>query len=316
METNSVAQADVAKFNILDWETEFNRVPQEPDWLVPGVLIRGANASLVAAAGQGKSLLALDIAAALASGRPVLGQPARTTMEVLYLDMENSAEDVITRLRDMQYGADDLPYLRYSSFPDIGTLDESEGSERVRAMVESSKAEFVVIDTACRFVDGEENSNDTWQDLYRYTLAPLKRRHCTVLRLDHCGVDSTKARGGSAKRDDVDVEWRLEVSGGKASGEHAVTLRCAKQRQPHYPGHVSLMRTTAPLAHTLTSTAVDGAASGIDQVGACMDQLDALGVPATAGRERAREALRGVGWRGSNDTLGEALRLRKEPVQT
>lgn len=184
----------------------------------------------------------------------------------------------------------------------------------MRELVASSKAQFVVIDTACRFVDGEENSNDTWQDLYRHTLAPLKKRHCTVLRLDHCGVDSTKARGGSAKRDDVDVEWRLEVTGGKA-GEHAVTLRCAKQRQPHYPGHVSLTRTTSPLAHTMTATALDGADSGIDQVAACMDTLDALGVPATAGRERAREALRGIGWRGSNDTLGEAVRLRKEPVR-
>lgn len=315
MEINSVADSDVAKFNLLDWETEFNRVPQEPDWLVPGVLIRGANASLVAGAGQGKSLLALDIAAALASGRPVLGQPVHTTMDVLYLDMENSPEDVITRLHDMGYAPDELPYLRYSSFPDIGTLDEAEGAQRVRELVASSKAQFVVIDTACRFVDGEENSNDTWQDLYRYTLAPLKKRHCTVLRLDHSGVDSTKARGGSAKRDDVDVEWRLEVTGGKASGEHAVTLRCAKQRQPHYPGHVSLTRTTSPLAHTLTATAVDRADSGIDQVAACMDTLDALGVPATAGRERAREALRGIGWRGSNDTLGEALRLRKEPVR-
>ncbi len=90
-----------------------------------------------------------------------------------------------------------------------------------------------------------------------------------------------------------------------------MTLRCAKQRQPHYPGHVSLKRTTSPLAHTLTATAIDDADSGIDQVAACMDTLDALAVPATAGRERAREALRGVGWRGSNDTLGEAIKLRK-----
>lgn len=314
METNSVAEADVAKFNILDWETEFNRVPQEPDWLVPGVLIRGANASLVAAAGQGKSLLALDIAAALASGRPVLGQPVRTSMEVLYLDMENSAEDVVTRLHDMGYTPDDLPYLRYSSFPDIGTLDDTEGAERLRALVESSDAEFIVIDTACRFVDGEENSNDTWQDLYRYTLAPLKRRHCTVLRLDHCGIDATKARGGTAKRDDVDVEWRLEVTGGK-SGEHAVTLRCAKQRQPHYRKHVSLTRTTAPLAHTLTSTATDDVVGDADQVAACITKLDQLDVPMAAGRERAREALRSVGWSVSNDTLGEAIKLRKKPVR-
>ncbi|CPU64313.1 Regulatory protein repA [Mycobacteroides abscessus] len=315
METSSVADADVAKFNLLDWETEFNRVPQEPDWLVPGVLIRGANASLVAGAGQGKSLLALDIAAALASGRPVLGQPVHTTMDVLYLDMENSAEDVITRLHDMGYAPDDLPYLRYSSFPDIGTLDDTEGAQRVRELVASSKAQFVVIDTACRFVDGEENSNDTWQALYRYTLAPLKRRHCTVLRLDHSGVDATKARGGSAKRDDVDVEWRLEVTGGKGSGEHAVTLRCGKQRQLHYPGHVSLTRTTSPLAHTLTTTAMDGAAKDIDQVAACMDKLDALGVPATAGREVAREALRRAAWPVSNDTLGEAVKRRKKPVR-
>ncbi len=46
--------------------------------------------------------LALEIAAGLASGRPVLGNPARPPISVLYVDMENSQDDIRERLQDLQ----------------------------------------------------------------------------------------------------------------------------------------------------------------------------------------------------------------------
>ena len=35
-------------------------------------------------------------------------------------------------------------------------------------------ANVIIVDTISRFVDGDENAADTWQNLYQHTIAPLK----------------------------------------------------------------------------------------------------------------------------------------------
>ena len=67
-----------------------------------------------------------------------------------------------------------------------------------------------MLDTSSRMVQGKENDSDTFIQLYRCSLVPLKRRGITVLRLDHPGKDESRGqRGSSAKDGDVDTIWRL-----------------------------------------------------------------------------------------------------------
>jgi hypothetical protein len=74
----------------------------------------------------------------------------------------------------------------------------------------TASASLVVLDTTTRMVQGRENDSDTFLQLYRCSLVPLKSRGITVLRLDHPGKDESRGqRGSSAKDGDCDTIWRL-----------------------------------------------------------------------------------------------------------
>ena len=61
----------------IDWPTFFAIDPVGEDYCVEPILPRGRQAAIFCVAGLGKSLVAVDFAAAKATGRPVLGQPAQ-----------------------------------------------------------------------------------------------------------------------------------------------------------------------------------------------------------------------------------------------
>jgi hypothetical protein len=70
----------------IHWGDLLNSEPVEPDWLCYPFIERGASIAIVSEAKAGKSLLTLEIAANLAAGKSVLGNPAKK-VTVLYVDM-------------------------------------------------------------------------------------------------------------------------------------------------------------------------------------------------------------------------------------
>ncbi|REK78845.1 AAA family ATPase [Rhodococcus erythropolis] len=236
------------RFPALDWHAVFERAPEEPEWVVQDLFLAGRSYALVAAAKVGKSLLMLDVCAALATGRSALGHPARTAVRVLYVDLENTESDLADRLRDLGYTPDDLGQLAYLSFPSLDALDTKEGGQQLDAAARYYRAELVVIDTLSRVVDGDENEARTYQAFYRHAVVAMKARGVTVVRLDHLGKDAAKgARGSSAKSDDVDGVWLLEPKDG------GVQLRLERQRSNHHPEVIPLERQNSPLRHVATA---------------------------------------------------------------
>jgi hypothetical protein len=297
----------------LDWRRLFDGAPDDTDWLVPDFIARGQSYSLVSNAKAGKSLLMLDVAAAIAAGRSALGHPAQPPVRVLYVDLENSRDDLTERLRDMGYGPDDLDALRYLSFPTFPPLDGAPGGADVVAVAEHHDAALVVIDTIARAVVGEENSADTYRNLYRHTLAPLKAARRAVVRLDHRGHlakgGNTGARGSSAKNDDVDVVWQLNQSPGP-DGEAYVTLRLERQRGSAHPEQINVLRDVTPrLRHVARDAPL--AASEQQRVGECVEAMKTLGLPADTGRPKALKALRESGYKVRSDTVMAAVKARK-----
>ena len=116
----------------------------------------GAGAvALFAKGGTGKSLLALWIAAALATGRPVFHRQ-RPPVHVLYLDYEMSEDDLKSRLESMGYDADhDLTHLHYALLPQMAPLDGEAGGKTVAALAALVAAELVVTNTFGRAVSGD-----------------------------------------------------------------------------------------------------------------------------------------------------------------
>lgn len=215
------------RYRLVNWQEAFEGSTHQADWLCAPLLERGRAVALFSPAKTGKSLLVLEIAAALATGRPVLGNPARAAIRVLYVDLENTSADFVLRLTAMGYGAADLSNLYYLSFPKLPPLDTAQGGAELVGLALSLGADLVVLDTVSRVLQGDEESSTGIRAMYRHVVMPLKAAGVALLRLDHSGKDVARGqRGSSAKNDDVDAVWSL------ASGPQNTLTCSARTRGP------------------------------------------------------------------------------------
>ncbi|WP_392467119.1 AAA family ATPase [Arsenicicoccus cauae] len=219
-------------FPPLDLDALLGPNRQERDWVVDGLVPAGASVSLIAPAGTGKSLLLLSLCLAVARGQDAWATlPVPRQRRVLYIDMENTDDDVAERMADMGVESSaGLGHLTYVPMPNMDTLDTAAGGEQLLqacACYGLQKGDLVVLDSAQRVVAGAENDADTWRAFYRHTAMRLKAQGITVIRTDNTGKDTSKsARGSSSKRDDVDIE--LLMTRDKTSGD--LTLAPQKVR--------------------------------------------------------------------------------------
>lgn len=289
-----------ATFIPIDWAAAWEATPDEINWLIEPLIEAGQSIALFAIPGTGKSLVALEIGAGCASGRPVLGNPPRDPITVLYVDVENRVPSLVERLQAMGYKPADLNRLVFYSFPPIAALDTMPGGQQILALAVTHGAVLVIIDTTSRVVVGKENDADTYLAFYRHTVVPLRARGIALLRLDHPGKDVARgARGSSAKKGDVDAEWLLTKT-----SEATFDLDRQKERDNHGDSHIALRRRFEPLRHELTT------GSG-DRAGELAAHLARLNVPSDAGRVIAGKALRDAGIKARGTDLAAAIRLRK-----
>ena len=293
-----------AQYAPINWHDLWNNTPDEIEWLCEPLLARGRSVALYSPAKAGKSLLALEIAAALAAGRSVIGNPAREPLRVLYVDLENTPEDLRDRLSALGYGPADLGNLAYLSFPNLPALDSPDGGRHLLACALKHRADLVIIDTVSRVINGDENDADTFNALYRHALVHLKGRKIAVLRLDHSGKDAERGqRGSSAKSSDVDAVWLLT----KAT-ERTLHLTRQATRSPDGADRIDLRREFSPLRHVATTAAANLSTEALD---AC-DALDRAAVSTDLGRDKCRTALAEMGIQiGSHKTLDAVVAARR-----
>lgn len=195
-----------------------DRLPRE--WLLDGVIPLGDHTSIVAPGGTGKSLLALALAlAAVRGAESFAGRALRFAPErkLLYIDMENSEDDWHERLSAFGVTQDEARELLGArffplSFPALHGLDTAPGARELLAVLDAygfSAGDVVVLDSTQRLTVGAENDNDTIRALYNAVGLELKRRGLTVIRTDNTGHEGTRARGASAKGDDVGYSYLL-----------------------------------------------------------------------------------------------------------
>ncbi|MFJ6578411.1 AAA family ATPase [Streptomyces sp. NPDC091368] len=303
---------------LLDWgtffATDFGSIQ-----LLPGRLMGpGQQITVVGDGKAGKSLFTQEWMWRMASGQSFLGDKPQDPIRILYLDAENGQEQVQERFLSFGAGPRSMGELRYASFPPVRPLDTAGGGADLLSMVKATQAELVVIDTVSRFISGPENDADTWLNLYRHTLLPLKRDRISSVRLDHRGKDSERgARGSSAKTQDVDHVWELSALGGGA-----LALKRTHTRTGIGPDHFDLVRQARKdgdnWAHggtrhilmtweneTSAHPAVPGTVEHI------IASLDAAGLPDDAGNRIARQTLADRQIPGGNDKIAEAIRRRK-----
>ena len=230
-----VEQPAITDNILINWQDFWNQSFPAEDWLIEPIIPRNQLVVIFAPGGTGKSLLALYIAAALATGKEIFAEPKPPT-NVLYMDYEMSQAVLYERLTAMGYNKDgDLTRLHYASLPPIGSLDKPEGAKQICDLARACQAELVIIDTFARAVEGAENDADTVRNFYRWTAINLKQEGRSLMRIDHAGKDLKKgARGTSAKNDDVDLVWQMT----KVDGQ-LVLLR-QKHRHTWIPERINL----------------------------------------------------------------------------
>ncbi|MCT1385794.1 bifunctional DNA primase/polymerase [Brachybacterium sp. p3-SID1565] len=293
------------RFAPLDWTDVLDGPPPAEEWVLWPLAERGQSVSLYSAPKAGKSLLILDLLTRATTGHRTLGGPPAPPIRVLYLDAENTRKDLRKRLHDMDADPDQLHDLIYLSFPPLAPLDTTRGAAELLALVDQHHPDLVIIDTVSRYIDGPENDADTWLNIYRLALAPLKAREVAVIRLDHAGKDADRGeRGSSAKNGDVDASWQLTYD----ERRQTRTLVRKLTRTGNGPDRLVLNILTAPLRHEPASP-LDPAADPVSHI---IRKLDELGADPGIGFKLAGPLLRDNGHGGfRNDLLREALRRRK-----
>jgi hypothetical protein len=220
-----VEQPTITDNILINWQNFWTQDFPAEDWLIKPIIPRNQLVSIFAPGGTGKSLLALYIAAGVATGRNMFSDDNQP-ISVLYMDYEMQQAQLYERLTAMGYSdKTDLSLLHYASLPPIGSLDTPEGAKQICDLARQCQAELVIIDTFSRAVEGAENDADTVRNFYRWTAINLKAERRSLLRIDHAGKELKKgARGTSAKNDDVDLVWQMTRTG------NTMTLQSLKKR--------------------------------------------------------------------------------------
>lgn len=225
--------------------------PNRPErtWLWEGIVPSGDQASIIAPAGIGKSLMVLALVWACLRGEEAfIGRGLTFTGKVLYIDKENSEDDWAERLRDLgvtQAEARALLGTRFFplSLPRMAGLDTKPGASQLIEVLDLYKlgpGDLVILDSTQRITEGEENSNDAMRALWTNSGEELKRRGLTVIRTDNTGKDVERgARGASGKGDDVGYSWLL-----KKQAPDVFTLSQAKKRSKGQDADLTFRRGT------------------------------------------------------------------------
>lgn len=304
---------DVHKlFPRVDWEALWADESEE-EWIVEPILPARRLVAIYSAPKVGKSLLMLEVAVAVATGRKVLGVTPDRPRRVLYVDFENDPKaDIRERLQAMGHKPADLENLVYLSFPSLSYLDGERGSLELLAAVAVYECEVVIVDTVSRAVGGDENENDTWLNFYKHTGIKLKRAGVALVRLDHSGKDETKGqRGGSAKGGDVDAVWRLST----VVTDRTYRLDCDMSRMQVYEKTITLHR--EPLPHLHHRVDAQGRRGAFDaQVTDYIAVLNSLDVDRDLGRDKVRALLKEAGHKVRNVPLSAAIKARKMSVSS
>lgn len=290
-------QPELDVIDILNWEDLYNGTIDNEDAVIDNIAFRGRWTAIVSPAKAGKSTFILGLAV----------EAAKTGLTVLYLDAEMGRSDVQERVADwMDLKPGDLKNLHYSDL--APKLDNIQGAQRLANTIAVLEPDLVVLDGLNGFVNGAENDDTPWRDLFEWAISPAKIAHVAVLSADNTGhTEKGRPRGSSVKLDKADAILAMVRT------DTGVKLTATFKRSGAYPDEQEYTVTDASEeGPPMSITPLNGHATPAGTARIC-NILDQLGAPLDIGRRVARDLLKANHHDAPrNADLGIMLRWRRE----
>jgi hypothetical protein len=235
----------VAKFPPLDSRDELlvsawlkRKLPPR-DFLMGDVICTTSRIIVVGETGVGKTLLCLDLAAAMSAGADFLGWQGKRRARVMYLDGELPAETFKERMELIaeRYGEDIelFGYNRDVIGPDeMPPLNTDAGRAWLWREIETVKPDVVFFDAIMCLLGGSMAEEESWapvKDLVRQ----ISSRRIAQVWLHHTGHDATKGFGTKTREwemDTVVMLSKLEASGDEPSAAFQLEFTKARMKTP------------------------------------------------------------------------------------
>lgn len=209
--------------------------------LIEGFIPRGQLADLNGPPGSGKTMTAVSMAAAIASGKRWCGHVVPQRATVLYIAAEGAA-GIRARLLAWCEVNDVDPKDIEDTFiiaPRAVQMGDDGHMEQVRALVKKRGVALVVFDTRARCTVGvEENSATDHGKVIRRADDINQQTGAAVLAVHHTAAGSDRARGTTVWDGGVWSSLLLARPGGNKAKSRKITLTCAKHKDwPDGCGH-------------------------------------------------------------------------------
>jgi ABC-type dipeptide/oligopeptide/nickel transport system ATPase component len=199
-------------------------------WILEGWMARREVICLAGESSVGKSMLAMQLALCLVSGRKFLGEieVQGAPYRVLYVDEENNARLVEHRLRKVARGLEiklgDLvnDRLMYVSGNDLN-FDNGSNLDAFRKTVAGFRPDVIVLDSLVRFHGQEENSNMAMASFFSrvikktaidYDAGFVILHHLSKPSKERGASISLRLRGASDLRAQIDGLWGMTADEG------------------------------------------------------------------------------------------------------
>ena len=200
---------------------------------VEGLLTDGGASVVYGPSNCGKSFWTLDLAAAVATGKPFRDELATEQGAVVYVALEglHGTRNRVEALKlEGRLPTGSPLYLCFEavSLLELGHAGRLAASVTQAAAQSAMPCRLVILDTLARAMGGgDENKGQDMGTAVQSMDAVRAATGAHVLLVHHCGKDEAKgARGHSSLRAAVDTE--IEIS--RADGESISTVRATKQR--------------------------------------------------------------------------------------
>jgi putative DNA primase/helicase len=184
------------------------------EMLLDPILPEKSLATLYAPRGIGKTLLALSIGLAVASGCPLLRWRAPRQRRVLYVDGEMPLVSLQERLRAISSGLgavipnEGFRVLAADSTESGISIGSEDGQRALDPLLRD--VDLVIVDnlsTLC--TNGSESASDAWVPMQNWLLK-LRRQGIAVLLVHHAGTNG-RQRGTSRREDALDTVIALRL---------------------------------------------------------------------------------------------------------